>query len=99
MPFGLTNAPTAFQRMINYMLREYLDDFIVCYLDDILIFSETEEEHTEHIHKVLKALQDANLLVKPKKSTFHTHKVEFLGHIISPNEIQIDPKKIAAVKD
>ncbi|KAJ3464714.1 hypothetical protein MRS44_009500 [Fusarium solani] len=99
MPFGLTNAPAAFQRMINHVLREHLDDFVVCYLDDILIFSETEEEHTEHVHKVLKALQDANLLVEPEKSTFHTHEVEFLGHIISPNEIRMDPKKIAAVRD
>lgn len=99
MPFGLTNAPAAFQRMINHVLREHLDDFVVCYLDDILIFSETEEEHMEHVHKVLKALQDANLLVEPEKSTFHTHEVEFLGHIISPNEIRMDPKKIAAVRD
>ncbi|KAJ3455127.1 hypothetical protein MRS44_013727 [Fusarium solani] len=99
MPFGLTNAPAAFQRMINNVLQEHLDIFVVCYLDDILIFSETEEEHTEHIHKVLRTLQDANLLVELEKSKFHASEVEFLGHIISRNEIRMDPKKIAAVKD
>ncbi|RFN43552.1 pol polyprotein [Fusarium flagelliforme] len=67
MPFGLTNAPATFQRMINNVLRQYLDVFVVCYLDDILIFLDNKEEHQEHIHKVLKALQDANLLVEPEK--------------------------------
>ena len=99
MPFGLTNAPAAFQTMINHVLREYLDIFVVCYLDDILIFSKSEEEHTEHVHRVLNALQEANLLVEPEKSKFHAQEVEFLGHIISPNEIRMDPKKISAVKD
>jgi hypothetical protein len=99
MPFGLTNAPATFQRMINNVLREHLDIFVVCYLDDILIFSETEEEHTEHVHKVLQALQDNNLLVEPEKSHFHVKEVEFLGHVISHNEIRMDPKKIAAVSE
>lgn len=99
MPFGLTNAPAAFQRMINSVLREHLDVFVVCYLDDILIFSKNEEEHTEHVHKVLQLLQDAKLLVEPEKSHFHQKEVEFLGHIISHNEIRMDPKKIAAVRD
>ena len=99
MPFGLTNAPAAFQRMINNVLREYLDIFVVCYLDDILIFSKTEEEHTEHVHKVLQVLQNAKLLVEPSKSKFHASEVEFLGHIISHNEIRLDPKKVEAVRD
>ncbi|GKU09172.1 unnamed protein product, partial [Fusarium langsethiae] len=99
MPFGLTNAPATFQRMINNVLRQYLDVFVVCYLDDILIFSDNEEEHREHVHKVLKALQDANLLVEPEKSHFHVTEVDFLGHTISPGEIRMDRKKIAAVRD
>jgi hypothetical protein len=99
MPFGLTNAPATFQRMINNVLREYLDVFVVCYLDDILIFSRTEEEHTEHVHRVLQALENAKLLVEPEKSHFHASEVEFLGHIISHNEIRMDPKKLSAVKD
>ncbi|OBS15594.1 hypothetical protein FPOA_20713 [Fusarium poae] len=99
MPFGLTNAPATFQRMINNVLRQYLDVFVVCYLDDILIFSDNDEEHKEHVHKVLKALQDANLLVEPEKSHFHVTEVDFLGHTISPGEIRMDRKKIAAVRD
>ncbi|KAF5701029.1 reverse transcriptase domain-containing protein [Fusarium globosum] len=99
MPFGLTNAPAVFQRMITNVLREYLDIFVVCYLDDILIFSDTEEEHTEHVHKVLKALQDANMLVEPTKSHFHQNQVTYLGHEISYNEIRMDRRKIAAVAE
>lgn len=99
MPFGLTNAPAAFQRMITNVLREHLDIFVVCYLDDILIFSENEEDHERHVHTVLQKLQDANLLVEPEKSNFHASEVEFLGHIISHNQVRMDPKKIAAVRE
>ena len=99
MPFGLTNAPATFQRMINNVLREYLDIFVVVYLDDILIFSDTLEEHTEHVHKVLQALQDAKLLVEPEKSKFHTQEVDFLGHTIVPGEIRMQKDKIKAVQE
>jgi transposase InsO family protein len=99
MPFGLTNAPATFQKMINHVLRQYLDIFVVCYLDDILIFSDNEEEHKEHVHKVLKALQDAKLLVEPEKCHFHVTEVDFLGHTITPGKIRMDRKKISAVKD
>ncbi|KAI8402590.1 hypothetical protein FOFC_17905 [Fusarium oxysporum] len=99
MPFGLTNAPATFQRMINNVLRQYLDIFVVCYLDDILIFSDSEEEHREHVHKVLRKLQDAKLLVEPEKSHFHVTKVDFLGHTITPGEIRMEQKKISAVAE
>lgn len=99
MPFGLTNAPATFQRMINTVLSEYLDVFVVVYLDDILIFSEDEKQHQEHVHKVLNKLQDANLLVDPDKSKFHQHEVEFLGHIIRPGEIAMEPAKVQAVRE
>ena len=99
MPFGHTNAPATFQKMINNVLREYLDIFVVVYLDDILIFSESEKQHEEHVHKVLKALQDAKLLVEPEKSKWHTHEVDFLGHTISPGEIRMQKEKLAPVKD
>ncbi|KAJ3529308.1 hypothetical protein NM208_g9822 [Fusarium decemcellulare] len=85
--------------MINNVLREYLDVFVVCYLDDILIFSDTEEQHTEHVHKVLAALQNANMLVEPTKSHFYQSSVTFLGHEISYNEIRMDRRKISAVKE
>ncbi|KAF5020439.1 hypothetical protein F66182_7518 [Fusarium sp. NRRL 66182] len=99
MPFRLTNAPATFQQIINNVLQQYLDVFAVYYLDDILIFSNTEKQHKEHVHKVLQALQDANLLVEPEKSHFHVKEVDFLGHTISPGEVRMDRKKIAAVKD
>uniref|UniRef100_A0A8H7K3X9 Reverse transcriptase domain-containing protein n=1 Tax=Bionectria ochroleuca TaxID=29856 RepID=A0A8H7K3X9_BIOOC len=99
MPFGLTNTPATFQRMINQVLREYLDIFVVVYLDNILIFSDDLETHKEYVHKVLKKLEDAKLLVEPEKSHFHVQKVNFLGHTIRPNEIRIEQGKITAVKD
>jgi len=99
MPFGLTNAPATFQRMINHVLRDYIDKFVVVYLDDILIFSENEAEHEKHVHQVLQALQDAKLLVEPSKSKFHVQEVDFLGHTIRPNEIRMEKGKIAAVSE
>jgi transposase InsO family protein len=99
MPFGLTNAPASFQKMINYVLRQYLDIFVICYLDDILIFSDNEEKHKEHVHKVLKALQDAKLLIEPEKCHFHVTEVDFLGHTITPGEIRMQRDKISAVAD
>ena len=85
--------------MINNVLREYLDVFVVVYLDDILIYSENEQQYEEYVHKVLMKLQEANLLVDPKKSNFHTKEVEFLGHIIRPGEIAMEPAKVATVKE
>ena len=83
--------------MINHVLREHLDIFVVAYLDDILIFSKTEEEHREHVHKVLKALEEAKMLVEPDKSYFHTKEVNFLGYTIKPGKICMQRKKIEAV--
>ena len=75
MPFGLTNAPASFQTMINHVLREYLEICVVAYLDDILIFSETKEQHKEHMHKVLTALEEAKMIVEPDKSYFYTKSI------------------------
>jgi hypothetical protein len=99
MPFGLTNAPATFQRMINEVLKEYIDNFVIVYLDDILIYSNTLEEHEQHVHQVLETLQAANLLVEPEKCQFHVQEVNFLGHIISPGQIKMDPAKVAAIKE
>jgi hypothetical protein len=98
LPFGLTNAPATFQAMINHVLRRFIDHFIVVYLDDILIFSKTLEEHQTHVHQVLQALRDADLRVNPKKSTFHSQEVEYLGFKIRPGRIEMSDKKVEAVR-
>jgi hypothetical protein len=78
MPFGLTKAPASFQRMVNKVLAPFIDDFTLCYLDDIIIYSKSELEHIEHATKVLKVLEDNNLFVKLEKSEFHINKTIFL---------------------
>lgn len=99
MPFGLTNAPATFQALINDTLREYLDDFAMAYLDDVLIFSRTMEEHKEHVRKVLTKLQERDLPVKLSKCEFHKETVKFLGFQISENQIAPDPDKVKAIKE
>ena len=100
MPFGLTNAPATFQAVINHALREYLDVFCTAYLDDVLVYTNgTLEEHREHVRKVLKRLQEFRLLIHPDKSEFHRKKVTYLGFIISPDRISMDPEKIEAIAE
>ena len=99
MPFGLTNAPATCQRFVNDTLREYLDIFCLCYLDDILIYSDNLKDHRQQVRKVLTKLQEAGLFVKPEKCEFERTKTTFLGCVISPDVISIDPEKVSAVKD
>jgi hypothetical protein len=84
---------------MNNIFREFLDDFVVCYLNDILIFSKNLEEHKRHVHLVLQELRDAGLYAKLKKCIFHQPQVEFLGYIISNEGLMMDPKKIQVVTD
>ncbi len=99
MPFGLTNAPATFQHLMNGILRLFLDDFVIVYLDDILIFSKTVEEHEQHLEKVLQALQDNQLDAKASKCEFFRTEVDFLGHIISADGMKMEPGKIQAIVD
>ena len=92
MPFGLTNAPAVFQHLMNDILREYLDIFCVVYLDDILVYSETPEEHTIHVKLVLAKLMENSLYAKLEKCHFSTSKVDFLGYTISNNGIAMDER-------
>ena len=97
IPFGLTNAPATFQRFITDVLREYMDVTCVIYLDDILIFSEDEKEHIQHVKKILAKLQAAKLYAKLSKCQFSVAKTEFLGYIIEPGDITTDPRKVQAI--
>ena len=99
MPFGLTNAPASCQQFVNDTLREYLDIFCVCYVDDILIYSKTREEHIEHVRKVLTKLAEVDLFIKGEKCDFFVTKTNFLGFIISEDGVSMDPKKVAAVRE
>ena len=93
MPFGLTNAPTVFQHMANDIFRDFMDIFTVVYLDDILIYSRTQEEHDVHVRLVLQRLREYGLYAKLEKCSFDENQVEFLGYMISEDGIYMDPSK------
>jgi hypothetical protein len=99
MPFGLTNAPADFQRFINDTLSPFLDQFTSAYLDDILIYSDTMEEHVEHVRRILERLTAAGLHLKPEKCEFHKTEVKYLGLIIGAEGIKMDPTKMETVKN
>lgn len=99
MPFGLTNAPAVFQALVNDILRDFLNVFVFVYLDDILIFSENQEQHVSHVRQVLQRLLENQLFVKAEKCEFHVSKVAFLGYIFESGQVKTDPVKTQAVAD
>jgi hypothetical protein len=99
MPFRLTNAPATCQALINNVLREYLDIFVVAYLDNILVFSRNKEEHVKHIKLVLQALNQAKLRLKPEKCKFHKEEVKFLRFTVGVHGVKMSESKIKVVKD
>ena len=94
MPFGLTNAPAAFMDLMHRVFHPYLDRFVVVFVDDILIYSETEEDHEDHLRVVLLTLRDHKLYAKFSKCEFWLTEVRFLGHFVSASGVSVDPKKI-----
>jgi hypothetical protein len=84
---------------MNDIFWEFLDNFVVCYLDDILIFSKNEKDHEKHVRMVLQKLRDGGLYVKLEKCVFHQPQVEFLGYIISSEGLSMDPKKIQTIME
>jgi hypothetical protein len=97
MPFGLTNAPSVFMDLMNRVFHNYLDQFVVVFTDDILVYSTNHHEHGEHLKKVLDILREKKLFAKLKKCEFWLKKVSFLGHVVSGDGIEVDPSKIEAV--
>ena len=97
MPFGLTNAPSTFMRLMNQILRPFINQFVVVYFDDILVYSSSEEDHLRHVKAVLQALRDNQVYANLKKCEFHTNSVTFLGYIVSSQGLQVDESKIEAI--
>jgi hypothetical protein len=95
--FDLINAPANFQALINDIFREYLDIFVVAYLNDILIYSINKKNHTKQVNLILKALRKAGMRINRSKYTFHAKEMEFLDYIVGSNKIKMDPKKVQAV--
>jgi hypothetical protein len=97
MSFGLTNSPAYFMYLMNKVFMEYLEKFVVVFMDDILVFSKTEEEHEKHLRLVLEKLQSNKLYAKFSKCEFWVTKVAFLGHVISAGGVLVDPDKVKDV--
>jgi transposase InsO family protein len=98
LPFGWVNSPFHFQRYMQTRIANRLPEFVQVYIDDIVIFSKTKEEHFEHIQAVLQVIQEEGLHLKTSKCSFFNHEMEYLGHIISEEGIRKDPRKVAAIE-
>ena len=97
MPFGLTNAPAAFMDLMHRIFQPYLDQFVVVFVDDILIYSQSKWEHEYHLRFILQLLRDHQLYAKFSKCEFWLIEVRFLGHVVSASGVSVDPKKVEAV--
>ena len=97
MPFGLTNVATVFQHMENDIFRDLLDICLIICLDDLLVYSKTQEEHDSHVLLVLRQLREHGIYAKLEKCSFDCNQVEFLGYVISSEGISMDPAKVQNV--
>ncbi|KAJ9536428.1 hypothetical protein OSB04_un000386 [Centaurea solstitialis] len=98
MPFGLTNAPAVFMDLMNRVCRPYLDKFVIVFIDDILIYSQSKEDHEHHLRLILELLKAEKLYAKFSKCEFWIREVHFLGHVVNKEGIHVDPAKVEAVK-
>ena len=99
MPFGLTNAPANFMCMMKDIFSKYMDKFVLVFIDDIVVYSKSKEEHEEHLRIVLWVLWEHHLYTKFHKCYFYKPQIHYLGHIISETGIAVDPEKIRAIED
>ena len=99
MSFGLTNAPAYFMNMMNKVFMEFLDKFVVVFIDDILVFSKNKQNHEVHLRLVLEKLREHQLYAKFSKCEFWLDEVAFLGHVVTGNGVAIDPSKVVAVTE
>ena len=99
MPFGLTNAPAAFMDLMSRVFKNYLDKFVIIFVDDILIYSKSNEEHERHLDLVLNRLREKKLYAKFSKCKFWLGEVSFLGHIVTKDGVSVDPEKIKAITE
>jgi uncharacterized membrane protein YqhA len=99
MSFGLTNVPAYFMYLMNSVFMDYLDKFVVVFIDDILVYSQNEQEHEKHLRKVLQRLRDCQLYAKLSNCKFWISEVRFLGHIINREGLAVDPKKVTTILD
>ncbi|KAI3797412.1 hypothetical protein L1987_32669 [Smallanthus sonchifolius] len=99
MPFGLTNAPAVFMDLMNRVCKPYLDQFVIVFIDDILIYSKSEEDHEEHLRLILELLKNEQLYAKFSKCEFWIREVQFLGNVVNEKGIHVDPSKIEAIKN
>jgi hypothetical protein len=99
IPFGLTNAPTMFMCLMNSIFSQYLDKFVVVFINDIFVYSKTKEEHDEHLRIVLQTLRKHKLYAKFDKCDFYQKEIQYLGHVISIEGIAIDPEKIKSIME
>ena len=97
MPFGLTNAPSIFMDLMNRIFQPYLDQFVIVFIDDILIYPGSKEDHEEHLRVFLQILRENQLYAKFSKCQFWLDSVAFLGHVILVEGVSIDPQNIEAI--
>jgi hypothetical protein len=98
VPFGLSNAPVVFMRLMNGVFREYLDKFVVLFLDDIFVYTKSKKYHEHHLMMVLQVLREHQMYAKLSKFSFYQNRIHYLGHIISEEGILVEPGNIEAIK-